>query len=62
MTARHAPRKQTVPGPDVEAEKWQPPGVRKDTPPKPVPVRVRRDRRQRDLLLPNYDEQAGAKA
>jgi hypothetical protein len=50
MTARHAPRKRTIPGPDVEAEKWQPPGVRKDAPPQPVPVRVRRDRRQFPLF------------
>jgi hypothetical protein len=37
--------------PEEESTRWQPPGLRKDTPPKEVPEAVRRDRRQDPLPL-----------
>lgn len=50
MKARRARTPKAPAGPDTDAAKWEPPGVRKDTPPRPVPVRVRRDRRQFPLF------------
>jgi hypothetical protein len=47
QSRRHAPRRHRLPpGPDAQAAAWQPPGVRKDTPPPEVPAAVRKDKRQ----------------
>lgn len=52
MTARAAVKHpRPPPSPDRDAGKWQPPGVRKDTPPKPVPRLVWKDKAQLRLAL-----------
>jgi hypothetical protein len=48
---RRAPKPRLPRGPDDQARTWQPPGVRKDAPPRPVAKAVRRDRRQIRLDL-----------
>jgi hypothetical protein len=49
---RFAARRKSLPrSPDEEARDWKPPGVRKDTPPAPVPPAVRCDKRQMLLEL-----------
>jgi hypothetical protein len=49
---RSADRRKSLPrGPNDGARGWQPPGIRKDTPPPPVPHAVRNDQRQIPLLL-----------
>jgi hypothetical protein len=49
---RLAARRKSLPrGPDEKARDSKPPGVRKDTPPAPVPPAVRGDKRQLWLEL-----------
>jgi hypothetical protein len=49
---QRAPRlKRLSRGPGDATQRWQPPGVRKDRPPQPVPPAVRRDERQTSLDL-----------
>jgi hypothetical protein len=59
---QRCPRLKRLPsGPDDEAQRWQPPGMRKDRTPQPVPRAVRRDNRQEWLDLDGgLPPQAGA--